>query len=517
MVVSMKEQDKASLDWIRVLLEELDRRSVGYALYGDYYSGKQGSRFVASGYRDLFTQAFLYYRENVCETVIGTVEERLDVDGFRFPSAGGADAAVATDPDAWRIWQDNGLDARSQVGHVEAMVRGLIYVLVSPFTSERVGPDKRSPRITIEQPTQCIVATSPGGRDRIVGLKTWYDATTVRRYVTLYYPDRIEKFEAAGREWANQHSRGYVETGGWIRRIVPGESWPLRHDLGVVPLVPLVNHPRLGEGLWAGIEGESDLKDIVPIQDAINFLALNGIIASDKAAFPQKWATGVEIPTVIKDGKTVASAAWQPDIDTILSTRTPDAKFGNFDVAELTQYDGTIKGKLAEVALIARIPIANFIPQTGQPASGEAREAAEIGLTKKAQRKQRHFGEGWEEVLRLSFRQLGDSERAEDTACEAVWASASVEPSAGKVDALVKERSLNVPLQVIWERLGHSATARAKFRQMLEDERKWMNSTPVATTQPDAVPAPDTQADPQETPPNGGNLVDTQGGSIQDA
>lgn len=476
----------ASAEWIRTLLGELERRQKVYKVYDDYFSGRQGERFVATGYRELFTQAFQNYCENICKVVVQTVEERLDVDGFRFPAAAGDDAS-ATDPDAWRVWQDNALDARSQVAHTESMVNGVVYALVSPFTNDRIGPGKRSPRITIEKPSQTLVATDNAGIERLVGLKVWYDAVAKRRYLNLYFPDRIEKFQSGGMAWANQYGSGFNEYGGWEARQVPGETWPLRHGLGVVPLVPLVNGPRLGEGLWAGIEGDSDLVDIVPIQDGINFLALNGIVASDKAAFPQKWATGIELPRG-EDGK--VSAEWKPDIDDILSTRAPDAKFGNFEVAELQQYDGMLREKLGLVALISRIPIANFLPQTGQPASGEAREAAEIGLTKKAERKQRHLGEGWEEVMRLSFRQLGDEQRANDTACEAAWRPTSIMPSSAKIDSLVKERSLGVPLEVLWERAGHSATARAKFRKMIEGERTWLNATPVATTQPDALPAP---------------------------
>ncbi len=504
------ERDRASLDWIRTLLEELGRRSVDYNRRNRYFTGEQGQRFVATGYRQLFAEAFEFYRENICATVVEFVDDRLDLTGFRFRAGGGN----VTDDTAWNIWQDNALDARSQLAHQEAIAKGLTYALVSPFTNERVGIGKRSPRITVEQPTEAIVATAPGGMERIVGLKTWYDATAQRRRAVLYYPDRIEKFQGAGREWANQYGRGFVEAidGSFERWLIPGEPWPLPHTLGVVPLVPIVNRPRLGSGLFAGIDGRSDIDDVIPIQDGINFLALNGIVASDKAAFPQKWATGVEIPVNPKTGK--PTAEWEPDIDTILSTRSPDAKFGNFDVAELKQYDDLIRGKLELVALQTRIPVSNFLRQTGQPASGEARETADAGLTKKIQRKQTHFGEAWEEVMRLAFRQLGDTERATDTSCEAEWGYAGIEPSSAKVDALTKERqTLKVPLEVLWERAGYSPTQRRAFRRMLEEERTWLDSTPVQTTQPAAVPAPGAQADPNAEPTGDSAGIDNAGGS----
>jgi vacuolar-type H+-ATPase subunit E/Vma4 len=458
----MTDIERASLDWLKLLGDELDARAVVYERCARYYAGHQGSRFVASGYRELFTQAFEHYRENICRVVVSTVEQRLDVDAFRFPSAGNPDE---TDKDAWQIWQDNGLDSLSQLGHLEAIKKGVSYVLVSPFASERVGPDKRSPRITVENPNATIVAFAPGGMTRIVGMKRWFDQLAERTYATLYFPDRIEKFQSSGRTWANQHGRGVIPDGGWEQRIVPGETWPLPHSLGEVPIVPLVNNRELGEGLFAGIEGSSDIADVMSIQDAINFIALNGIVASDKAAFPQKWATGVEIPTDPVTQK--PKPGWAPDIDSLIWTRVPDAKFGNFDAAEIQQYDANIRGKLIYVAAMTQLPVGNFIPATGQPASGEAREAADIGLTKKAERKQRTFGDTWELALRLAFRQLADP-RGDDTACETEWRSAAIEPAAAKIAALVQEvQTLHVPLAVAWRRAGYSATERAKFRAML--------------------------------------------------
>jgi hypothetical protein len=505
------EQDKASHDWIRVLLEELRRRGADYERRNDYYTGAQGQRFVATGYRALFARAFEWYRENICATVVEYVDNRLDLTGFTFPSAQDQETAEG-DPAAWQIWQDNQLDVRSQLAHSAAMVKGLAYILVSPFAADRVGPGQRSPRITIEQPTETIVAFEPGGTARLVGLKTWHDATTGRRYVNLYYPDRIEKFQSGGRDWANQWGRGFKEVDGapMERRYVEGEAWPLRHTLGVVPIVPMVNRPRLGSGMFAGIECASDIDDVIPVQDAINFLALNGIVASDKAAFPQKWATGVEIPVDPKTGK--PNAEWQPDIDTILSTRAPDAKFGNFDVAELGQYDTALRGKLEIVSLQTHIPISNFLRQTGQPASGEAREAADASLTKKIERRQVWFGEPWEEALRLGFRSLGDETRANDTSCEAEWDYAGIEPSAAKVDAIQKQRALNVPYEVLWRLLGHSPTIRRQFRRMLERERTWLSSTPTERTEPDALPGPGAVPPVVELAAQGEPAIDSAGG-----
>jgi hypothetical protein len=48
--------------------------------------------------------------------------------------------------------------------------------------------------------------------------------------------------------------------------------------------------------------GQSDLKKVIPLQNAINKLATDMIVASEYAGFRQRWATGIEIPDRPGDG-----------------------------------------------------------------------------------------------------------------------------------------------------------------------------------------------------------------------
>ena len=56
--------------------------------------------------------------------MVDSIEERLNVEGFRL---GGS---LTADADAWSIWQDNCLDAESQLAHSEALVLGRSYLMV---------------------------------------------------------------------------------------------------------------------------------------------------------------------------------------------------------------------------------------------------------------------------------------------------------------------------------------------------------------------------------------------------
>ena len=61
--------------------------------------------------------------------VVDAPGDRLEVQGFRFRDAEG-------DADIWRrIWQENDLDAGSQLAHTEALMKGVAYAIVGDHVS----------------------------------------------------------------------------------------------------------------------------------------------------------------------------------------------------------------------------------------------------------------------------------------------------------------------------------------------------------------------------------------------
>lgn len=474
--------------WLDRLGRRLATRAKELQKLDDYYSGIQGRRFVGTKYRELFAKMFENYAENFCAVVVDAAAERLEVQGFRFPAEGNRRSSRRdpgeADRDAWRIWQDNGLDAESAIAHVESLVKRVAYVLVSPFQNEFVAD--RSPLITVEDPIEMIVERAAGSRWRVVGLKRWWDDEAEVLFATLYFPDRIEKWRADGRHTQQSiASRSLLgERINWIPREVPGEGWPLPNKLGVVPIVPIVNRPRL-----RGRE-RSEIEDITPIQDAINTIAINGLVASEAAAFPQKWATGIEIPAG-EDGKPLEP--WKPDVDRILSTAVPDAKFGQFMPADLAQWGSEIDRKVRRIASISRTPYHYFLDHGGQPPSGESMKSAETGLVRKTGLHQRFKGEGWEEVERLAFAVLEDP-RANALDAEVIWADPETQSEAELVDALVKRRSLNVPLRQLWEDYGYSPQQIARFEDLLRAERAFLGE--LAPAAPLPIPVGDDDEEP---------------------
>ena len=440
------------LTLVASLEKDLDSRQTEYRLYDDYYAGRQPLLLASDKWRGIFGRLFRGFSDNFLALVVDAVEERLTVQGFRL----GKDPEA--DPDAWRIWQTNQLDAWSQVAHTEALVKGCSYIGVSPFRSEWPADDV--PLITVEDCCEVIVRTSMAMRGkRLSALKKWKDDDG-RWMATLYLPTEVVKFQQSRRlQYANQYGRSYIE-GGWEPRETVGESWPLVNPLNVVPLIPLVNRPRL-----SGM-GESEIADLIPAQNAINKTAMDMLVAGEFASFRQKWATGIEIPAD-DAGKPIDTFA--EAIKRFFSTAVPDAKFGQFEATDLAPFVKTIEMWVQHIASRSHTPPHYLLGQSGSFPSGESLKATETGLVAKARRKQRHFGEGWEEVVRLAFTALGDA-RGEIVDSEVNWADPESRTEAEHVDALVKMGSLGVPQEILWERWGATPTEIARWKTIAAED-----------------------------------------------
>jgi len=410
--------------WRDRLLEALEQRQPMLARYDDYYCGAHRLLFATVKFRETFGLLFSSFSDNWCDLVVDASAERLKVDGFRFGSDEQADAA------AWDIWQRNALDAESELAHTEAIKLGCAYALVGP-------DDAGEPSIQLEPPTQAIVAVDPAnGRSRLAGLRDWVDEWGAEHCV-LYLPDQVVWWRKEG-------------NGNWQLDVGSG-----RNTLGVVPLVPLANAPTLRDR-----QGRSDIDRVIPLQDAVNKLCADMIVASEYAAFPQRWMTGIEIP-VYPEGDPNAGQPLPSFTSRFLAgagytwaVEEDAARMGNFAVSDLTIYVRAIEMLIQHVAAQTRTPPHYLLGSSGAFPSGESLKATETGLVAKVRRKQLAFGEGWEEVMRLAFKVAGDAERAQAWDVETIWRNPESRSQAETVDAAVKLATIGVPRPALWEYVG---------------------------------------------------------------
>jgi hypothetical protein len=183
-----------------------------------YYTGTQPLSFLAPEVAQAVRGRLRSLIINWPRLIVNSVEERLDVDGFRV-------ASNRPDEESWNIWQANDMDEQSQMCHVDAFVHGRAYATVW------AGDDPKMPKIAVESAEQMTVDFEPGTQNVVAAVKHW--AEDDMAYANLFLDDVVLKYSAPvagpGAVSAQPMDWSLVEA--------------IEHDLGVVPVVPFINRP----------------------------------------------------------------------------------------------------------------------------------------------------------------------------------------------------------------------------------------------------------------------------------
>lgn len=446
--------------WRDLLLEQLRSRLPELEKLQDYYDGNHPLPTAPKKIEEKFQTFAKQSRTNWMELVVAAPAERLEVVGFNFTDG------PATD--VWaNIWQANQLDADSKLVHIDALTLGSSFVLVWPDPKHPSGV-----RITMEHPTQCIVAYEPGDRRRrAAGLKVWTGVDR-RLYATVYLPGEVHRFVT---------DEQLVGLGAAPTAWRPREGVPASADTGleVVPLVEMRPRPRF-DGT-----GRSELDGLTDIQDRINSTVFNRMVAGEFGAFIQRWVTGIEIE---EDENGNPIKPFNLGIDQILVAEDPQSRFGNFTATDLGNYVKGVEADVTHLAAISKTP-PHYLLGALVNASGDALKSAETGLVSKVRDRQTFLGEDWEEVIRIALAAIDDP-RAGDLAAEVVWKDPETRSEGELVDALVKMAGLGVPREVLWQRWGASPQDIERWKSMAAEE-----ALLTALAQPAATALPSGTAD----------------------
>lgn len=446
-------------EWFMWMDMKLASQSSEANKYTDYYDSKAVNlAFAQQTFSKVFGNLFTGWQDNFTQLIVDSISERLSIKGFRF---GDSDAA---DEDAAEIWQRNFLDAESNAAHIDALVRGEAFLYVGHEDEE----DKKGrvrPVIVPESSESVVVQYAPGSRRKVVaGFKKYYDDWG-GVHATLWTPDFV--FQS---EWSDKN--------GWND---PSNS---KNALGEVPIVPLQNRSRLSSS------PKSELTNIIPIQDAINKISADAIVASEFMAYPQRVLTGVEVlddDATDEEKAAERKAMLKTYVDRIITLDSTDARWGQFDPADLTNYVALIDMLVQHMASQSRVPFHYFLLNGGQAPSGESITAAEAGLVAKAKERMLHFGESWEQAMRMAFKVMDDP-RSEEWAAETIWGDPEHRSQGALADALLKLKGIGVPDKQLQEEYGFSPTQIARFKEMREEELE--EQVAAAKDMAEAMPQP---------------------------
>ncbi|MDQ3577288.1 MAG: phage portal protein, partial [Actinomycetota bacterium] len=309
----------------------------------DYYEGRQQLAYMAPELELELEGRLKQVVINWPRLVVDSVEERLDVMGFRLPDQASADKEFR------RIWQANNLDELSQQAHVDALVMRRSYVVVGA-ARKATGV----PLITVESPLQMFAEFDPGTKDIVAAYKSWesvdLDDRTIE-HATLYLPNVTIHYRRVGAQWVEdiEHVRD-------------------EHNLGEVPVEVLVNRPRTG-----GRAGVSELTDVIPLSDAACKIATDMMISAEFHAMPRRWALGFHPDDFVdKNGKKLST--WSKIAGRIWATtkKRDEVEVGQFPEAQLSNFHSTLDQLAKLVASLSGLAPHTLGFTTDNPASADA-------------------------------------------------------------------------------------------------------------------------------------------------
>jgi hypothetical protein len=372
--------------------------------------------------------------------VVDAIEERIDVEGFR------RDRDSEADERLWEIWQANGMDEQSQQGHVDALVMRRSFVAVGANDEE-----PELPLITVESPLQMHADIDPRTRTVRAALRWWFDNQAASeglvydQYATLYLPNQTIHYEF---------------NSGW--NVVDQDE----HNLGVVPVVPLVNRPRLLQPL-----GVSELNDVIPISDAACKIATDMMVAAEYHAIPRRWVFGADKQDFVGvDGKPLET--WSQILGRLWANEKGPSEIaaGQFPESDLSNFHNTLNSLARLVASLSGLPPHYLGYATENPASADGIRSSEARVVKRAERKQRAFGGSYEQVMRLAERIRDGEWNPESRSLETIWRDASTPTIAQAADATVKKvQARIIDDEQAWEDLGYTAAQQARMRQRKQE------------------------------------------------
>lgn len=437
-------------------------------------------------------------RVNVTRIVTTAVTERLLVSGFDTNEIGVAEPVLdetgeaKTDPLtdqpmtsavkpvaawAWELWQANRMDGKQRRVHEACCRDGEAFVIVDWDNNEqraRFTPHVRyidqsvtyGSSADVGEGCKAFYRNDDPDQDLLYVTKRWTEVTfpngtrQQRNRLTVYYPDRIEKYT------------GF--TGGWQPIMDEGDAgWPIRWVDGAgQPLGIPVAHFRSTAGMEA--------REAWPAQNAINYLSVLELATADATAFRILIALGWQ--PVDSDGNPlpIEPGKW-------LGTTNKDGKVEVIEPADISGISNLIEGWIFRAAMTTDTPVTRFLT-TKQVAAEGTQKQQDGPLVNKVRGRQGDIGDGWEGVMTIARRlanTFGAAGLDEAARFYTKWENAEVRDRDKEIDRAQKLLTIGVPFRQVAIELGYDAAqvdewdAQKEARRQEEMEAAQQTAPPV--------------------------------------
>lgn len=422
-----------------------------YDRYWAYYAGDQPLIYSAERLSDIFINLDARWTQNWCAVVIDSTMERIQLRRI----------TVAENPTATKrldeLLASSEITIESENTHLAAMVTGEAYVIAWK-------DDEAEPEAYYNDPrTVHIFYDAAKPRVKRFACK-WWVGDDQYRYLTLYYPDRLEYYRSNKKVDVNESALS-AETYPKSFESYGGNGAPIvENPYGEIPIFHFRRETR---------KITSELKNIIEPQDAVNKLLADMMIAAEFGAFPQRYVIG---RSSIGKLKNAPSEIW--DLPANEEGDGQGTSAGQFDPTNLDNYLQAIDKWANSIAIISRTPKHYFHTQGGDP-SGEALIAMEAPLNKKTQKYIDRFTAPWSELARFMLK-LDGTDVADNAIIPHFDKPETVQPY---TQALIRKENIQAGIPLIWQlrQEGYTDEEIAQLQADQADVQKQERATLAAT------------------------------------
>lgn len=315
-----------------------------------YVNGPQPLKYSTERLRDAFDNITAHFEINWCTVVVDAVLDRIELNGFDTLDQNLNDRLD-------ELFDTLHLDIEAINAHKAALSTSSAYVILWK-NGEDIDFYYNDPRLV-------HVFYDPA-RPKIKKFAAkWFVLDDGRNEITLYYPNKIE-------HWQTLNKKNNVTN---FKAFVLGEID--QNPYGMIPVFEF--------------KAESEIVKITSLQDAVNKIFADMMVAAEFGAFIQRWVISQADPGDLQNGPN--KIWWIPSGD----TEGQGSSVGQFSPTQLNQYLDSMDKLANAIAIITRTP-KHYFMNTGANISGEALLAMESPLVKKVETKQTIFSSTWQDI-----------------------------------------------------------------------------------------------------------------------
>lgn len=363
-----------------------------YDVLWQYYDGDHPLHYSTKKLQEIFDEIDARFTKNWTAVVVDSSDQRLELQNIFVEG----DKSLTTTVE--EIVSDNDLAVQADSVHLDMLVTGEGYLMTWPTGMNEDGTTAGCEIVYNDSRLVHLFYDPENPLKPWYGAKWWEDARTGKSRMTLYYPDRLEYYESTkpASELTNPDSwKQYqplplytvIGTEDEATHIAP-------NPLGMVPIIQFRRELRT-------IKGEIS-QGIIDLQDAINKLINDMMVASEYSAFKQRYIiSNAEDLGLLKNGPNVV---WDVPGGDGLEQGT---QVGEFTATELRNFVEAMADLAASMGKIAGLPISYFDLGARADPSGEALLAMEAPVNKKVNKLIKRLRGPWKRLIQMALKMRG--------------------------------------------------------------------------------------------------------------